>query len=174
MSKCIIKWHKLNSKAVIPNKTKNAAGFDIYTIEDYVAIPPHSQYMFSTGIGYVIEGPYWLMAFDRGSTGSQGLHVHCGVCDKDYRGEVFICIKNDNDYPVIITRSIDKAYKVEKEIIGDYYCGPVFYYPACKGIAQLIPIKMPKVKTGMIGVHGWELAKEQSARKDGKLGSSGK
>ena len=117
--------------------------------------------MFSTGLGYVIKGNYWLMAFDRGSTGSKGLHVHCGVCDKDYRGEVFICIKNDNPYAVkfssvetpgfrkhkdsitveeIIAGSNAHVLKMKEVEVIDY-----LVYPTSKGIAQLIPVEMPEI-----------------------------
>ena len=90
------------------------------------------------------------MAFDRGSTGSKGLHVHCGVCDKDYRGEIFICLKNDNPYPAIITNAVDKAY-IEDLSTLDNYCGPILFYPTSKAIAQRIPVEMPEVKVMPIG-----------------------
>lgn len=171
--KCIIKWHHFSSLAITPTKTPDAAGYDIYTTETHVVMPPHSQHMFKTDLAYVIEGPYWLMAFDRGSTGSKGLHVHCGVCDKDYRGEIFICLKNDNPYPAIITSAVDKVY-IEDLSTLDNYCGPILFYPTSKAIAQLIPVEMPEVKVMPIGEAEWDIACEKSARKDGKLGSSGK
>lgn len=173
MNKCVIKWKSFSSKTVVPTKTKDAAGYDVYTTEDYVVIPAHGQHMFKTDLAYVIEGPYWLMAFDRGSTGSKGLHVHCGVCDKDYRGEVFICIKNDNNYPVVVTRSVDKAY-IEDMMMMEDYCGKVLFYPASKAIAQLIPIEMPEIKIMPINEAEWDIACNKSERGSGKLGSSGK
>ena len=170
--KCIIKWRQMTSLAKVPTKAPDAAGFDIYTTEDYVFMPPHSQHLFKTGLAYVIEGPYWLMAFDRGSTGSKGLHVHCGVCDKDYMGEIFICLNNDNPYPVIITKGVSEVFM--EPINKEGFQGPAMFYPASKAIAQLIPIKMPEVKIMPIGVAEWDIAWEKSHRKDGKLGSSGK
>lgn len=160
---CKLKWFKFKSNAVIPTKKENAAGYDVYTVEDFVRLEPHSQFLFSTGLGVMIEGNYWLMAFDRGSTGSRGMHVHCGVIDKDYRGTIFICIKNDNDYPVIVTCAIDKPYF--DEILK------VFYYPACKAIAQLIPVAMPTVESNECSSEEWSTDTERGI---GKLGSSGK
>ena len=93
-----IKWHKLNDKAKIPTKRDEDAGFDIYTIEDNVLLMPGEKYLFSTGLAVAAEPGYWLMAMDRGSTGSRGLHIHCGVVDNGYRGELFICLCNDNNY----------------------------------------------------------------------------
>lgn len=97
-----IKWFLMNEKAKLPTKSKENAGFDIYTIEDFVELKPHSQHLFSTGLCAAVDEGYWLMAFDRGSTGSKGMHVHCGVVDNGYRGEIFICIKNDNDILLLL------------------------------------------------------------------------
>lgn len=166
MKKCLIKWYKFSNEAIVPTKKERAAGFDIYTTETFVRIPAHSQHMFKTGLGAVVSEGYWLMAFDRGSTGSRGMHVHCGVIDNDYTGEIFICIKNDNNYPVVITNSVDKAFfdSALNEL----------YYPASKAIAQIIPIAMPEVACCPCGEAEWMKAVEESERGAGKLGSSGK
>lgn len=162
MKNCLIKWHKCNPSAIIPTKTIAAAGFDIYTIEKNVVLEPHSQHLFSTGLQAAIEEGYWLAVWDRGSTGSKGLHVHCGVVDNDYRGEIFICIKNDNPYPVKFTddekpgihshtetittgpephNGIQLSIAITKEVdIIDY-----LVYPCSKAIAQLIPMFQPIV-----------------------------
>lgn len=160
-----IKWFLMNDKAKLPTKTDENAGFDIYTTEDYVKLEPHTQHLFATGICAAVDKGYWLMAFDRGSTGSKGMHVHCGVVDNGYRGEIFICIKNDNDYPIIVTRSVDKPYFEDLP--------KIFYYPANKAIAQLIPVAQPVVKSSQCNAEEWELLCN-TERGKGKLGSSGK
>ena len=88
-----IGWYKINPAAKIPTKTENNAGFDIYTTEEDVVIKPHEQHLFATGLGIVSEPGWWIKADDRGSTGSKGIHIHCGVIDNNYRGELFICLK---------------------------------------------------------------------------------
>lgn len=170
--KCIIKWYLDNPKAKIPTKSNDAAGFDIYTIEDFVIIPAHCQHLFSTGLKYTIEGPYWLMGCDRGSTGSKGLHIHCGVCDRDYRGEVFVCIKNDNDYPAIFTAAVDRVF-IDDGYLENYH-GPILYYPVMKAIAQLVPVYQPETESIECSAEDWVEACAKSARGEGKLGSSGK
>ena len=185
-----IKWFKLNPKAIIPTKTEAAAGFDIYTIENNIIMPPHSQKLFSTGLAVVPEEGWWLMVFDRGSTGSKGLHVHCGVIDNDYRGEIFICLKNDNPYevhlnkneqpgvhshkekqlkPIVIKDGIESAAMHYEEVeIFDY-----MVYPLNKAIAQIIPVAQPTVASEEISLEEWNKLKD-TERGAGKLGSSGK
>lgn len=165
---CTIFWHKLNPKAVLPTKRDEDAGFDIYTIEDQVVIGPHEKHLFSTGLQYSITDGYYLLGFDRGSTGSKGLHLHCGVCDQGYRGEVFICINNDNNYPVHINSTDTPGYHYINDQI-DY-----FVYPTTKAIAQLIPMRMPDVDNCEVSDDVWELMKLNSERGEGKLGASGK
>ena len=141
-------WYKLNNAAIVPSKTENNAGFDIYTIEKNVVLNPHEHHLFSTGLAVVVEPGWWLMAMDRGSTGSKGIHIHCGVIDNNYRGEVFICLKT-------------------VEVI-DY-----FVYPVAKAIAQIIVVPQPKVNSKELSDAEWEIYKNTD-RGDGKLGSSGK
>jgi len=164
-----IKWHKLNDKAIIPTKREEDAGFDVYTIEDNVVLQPFEKRLFSTGIAAAPEKGYWLMAFDRGSTGSKGIHTHCGIIDNGYRGEIFICLCNDNkDLPVLFTSSVDK---VERCTITPY--GMVLCYPTSKAIAQIIPMVQPIVESFEVNDEEWtnELNTERGA---GKLGASGK
>lgn len=166
MDNITIKWYLMNDKAILPTKTDKAAGFDVYTTSDFIRIKPGERFMAPTGLGFIINDDYWLDAKDRGSTGSKGMHLHCGVIDVDYKGEIFICINNDNNYDIIITRSVDKAFFDNTDNI--------FYYPACKAIAQLIPIKMPTVVSMQATEEEWQIAVEESKRGAGKLGSSGK
>lgn len=191
MSKCTIKWHKFNDSAIVPTKTPDNAGFDVYTIEDEVMLRPHTQYLFATGIGYIIDSNHWLKAEDRGSTGSKGIHIHCGICDTNYRGEVFICLNNDNDYPILFSSTKTPGPHYHKERVDaippseDGMCNTVLQtkeedildyvvYPTTKGIAQLIPVEKPEVEATECTQEEWELSFAQSDRKDGKLGSSGK
>lgn len=179
-----IKWFKLNPDAIVPTKTPEAAGFDIYTLDTNIEMKPHSQRLFSTGLAVVPEEGFWLMVFDRGSTGSKGIHVHCGVIDNDYRGEIFICLKNDNTYPIRFTNKeepgphihyqhyqqndghghiIDKTTEILDYVV----------YPTNKAIAQIIPVRQPEVESEEIGLEEWEGLKDTD-RGEGKLGSSGK
>lgn len=172
-----INWYKLNDKAKIPTKRDEDAGFDIYTIEDNVLLMPGEKHLFSTGLAVAADPGYWLMAMDRGSTGSRGLHIHCGVIDNGYRGEIFICLCNDNPYPVKFTNQILKPCHAQQDFYfdknGNECCGEIDYYPVSKGIAQIIPIVLPVVESVEADDYGWALL-GNTARGEGKLGASGK
>lgn len=164
-------WFKTDANAIIPTKKPEDAGFDVYTIDQEVTLRPHETRLFRTGLKYFTNDDYWLHAVDRGSTGSRGIHCHCGICDKGYRGEIFICLNNANDYPVKFTSAIKDGKPVFKD--GQ------FLYPTSKGIAQLIPIKMPAVNSNVFegSDADWEkfLAENDLCKRgSGALGSSGK
>lgn len=163
-----LRWCPLVWGVKIPTKTQHAAGYDIYTIENNVWLKPHTSHLFATGLGVATPDNMWLMIFDRGSTGSKGLHVHCGVVDEDYRGNLFICIKNDNPYPVLI--SDQKAAGFHRTWYGRKY----FVYSPAKAIAQGILVPMQNVESVAIDAQEWARLYNESERKDGKLGSSGK
>lgn len=115
--------------------------------------------MFSTGLAAVVEKGWWLMAADRGSNGSKNAHIHCGVIDNNYRGEIFICLNNDNDYPIIFTDNEKPGLKTHKEL-QQVNCGnsaayqmkevdviDYLVYPISKGIAQIVLIPQPEVES---------------------------
>lgn len=162
-----IGWFKMKPEAIIPTKTQNNAGFDIYTVENNVVIKPHSQYMFSTGLGVCVSKGWWLKADDRGSTGSKGIHIHCGIIDNNYRGELFICLKNDNPYKIIFTN--DKKPGFHRTWYGRKY----LVYPVSKAIAQLVLIPQPDTRSYEMSAEEWDAVKNTD-RGEGKLGSSGK
>ena len=158
-----ILWHKLTPDATIPTKRAEDAGFDIYTTETDVLLQPHEKHLFKTGLTYWIDKEHWLMGVDRGSTGSRGLHIHCGICDQGYRGEIFICICNDNDFPVHFCSSAASISMKDH----------VLEYPTAKAIAQLIPMPLLPVESAEAG-NEWEELCHDSERGVTKLGASGK
>lgn len=172
-----IKWHKLNPKAKIPTKRDEDAGFDIYTVEEEVLLMPLEKRLFGTGLAAAAELGWWLLAFDRGSTGSHGIHTHCGVIDNGYRGEIFICLCNDNPYPVKFTNKVIQPVFATSDFYfdadGHECCGEIYYYPVSKAIAQIIPIPQPEVTSSEVNAAAWEELCN-TERGIGKLGDSGK
>ncbi len=188
-NRCKIYWYRLNDAAKVPTKRDEDAGFDIYTTETDIRIPAHSQHLFATGIAAAVSKGWWLKVEDRGSTGSKGLHYHCGVIDTGYRDEIFICIKNDNPYDVIFTNDQKPGIHSHTEQIttsptwGDITLTVAqirqvevidyLVYPTSKAIAQIVPMKKPKVKSKEATAKKWaKLCNTE--RGTGKLGSSGK
>jgi len=178
-------WYKLNDAAVVPTKTENNAGFDIYTTETDITLQPQEHRLFKTDLAVVPEEGWWLLVKDRGSTGSKGIHVHCGVIDNNYRGEIFICLNNDNYYPVKFTNNEEPGLHTHKEKVHNTVGESSAYtlveievidylvYPTSKAIAQIIPILQPVVESKVLSNAEWETYKNTD-RGDGKLGSSGK
>ena len=163
MTSVKILWHKLTPDATIPTKRAEDAGFDIYTTETDVLLQPHEKHLFKTGLTYWIDKEHWLMGADRGSTGSRGLHIHCGICDQGYRGEIFVCICNDNGFPVHFSSSAASISMKDH----------VLEYPTTKAIAQLIPMPLLPVESAEVGEE-WEELCHDSERGSTKLGASGK
>ena len=163
-----IYWKKLNEEAILPTKRKEDAGFDIYTIDKEIVLKPCEKRLFGTGLAAAATPGYWLMAFDRGSTGSRGIHTHCGIIDNGYRGEIFICLSNDNDYPVVFTTKVDKP-----QLGLTSFNEKVLYYPVSKAIAQIIPIPQPEVESREVNDDEWQQMCN-TERGAGKLGASGK
>ena len=157
-------WYKLNKNAIIPTKTKNNAGFDIYTIEHDIILMPHARHLFSTGLAAAVSEGWWLKAEERGSTGTKGAALRCGVIDNNFRGEIFICIQNDNDYPVHFNNKETPGWHDEEQYL---------VYPTSKAIAQITLIPQPEVDSYELTPEQWELVKDTD-RGAGMLGSSGK
>lgn len=175
----VLMWTKLDPLAKIPTKTQANAGYDIYTIEDNVLIPPHEGHMFRTGIAAVIPANYGLLGRDRGSTGSLGIHLHCGVVDSNYRGEIFVCLWNDTNHAVFFSSNYRNVKKSGEELVGeskltiDEETKDIIIYPFSKAIAQLVLIPIPNIPAKEIDAATFAQYKDTD-RGEGKLGSSGK
>lgn len=120
---------KVKTDAIIPTKEKENAGYDIYACfdEDYIIIPAHSTKLIPTGIAAAVSDEYYLQVHERGSTGSKGMKYGAGVVDSSYRGEIFICINNVNDEPIVISKLKDLDDTFEKHGVCDD--GGYFYLP---------------------------------------------
>jgi dUTP pyrophosphatase len=190
-----IKFAKVKENAIIPTKTDENMGYDIYACfdEDYIEICPQQTKLIPTGIASCCSDDYGFIIKERGSTGSQGIAVRCGVIDSGFRGEWFIALTNTTSETMRITKKVDKvqqgvAYGDKEE---KYYFGnnenvdfpfaqndPFFFsetlklYPYNKAIAQAILVPVPKVKVKEVTYD--ELKAIKSKRMNGQLGSSGK
>lgn len=104
MEKLFVK--KLTETALVPTRayacefdgsTKvhyQDAGCDLYSDED-IQIQPLSRVLVKTGIAVMIpEGCYGRVAPRSGLSYKSELDVGAGVIDRDYRGEVMVCLIN--------------------------------------------------------------------------------
>lgn len=158
-----ILFAKSKKSAIIPSKKAENGGYDIYACfdEEYMSLKPHETTMIPTGIHSAFSSDYVGIIKERGSTGSKGIKVSCGVIDSGYRGEWFVALYNSTDSTIQISKQVDE------------YSKKMFpKYPYSKAIAQIVFVPVPKLKAHEISLE--ELKKLSSERGLGKLGSSGK
>jgi len=90
---------KLNDEARIPTRgSTEAAGNDLYSLEEAV-IRPEEVHIFGTGFAAEIPPGYFGAIFSRsGMSTKRGLTVSTGVSviDSDYRGEIFVGLRNES------------------------------------------------------------------------------
>ena len=156
---------KVKPNAIIPSKRDEDAAYDIYACfdDDYLVIPPHKTVLIPTGIATVFSPKWVALLRERGSNGSKGIAQRAGVIDSGYRGEWFVPLTNTNRVPVVV---------VKKGVELPLMYNDAIIYPYEKGIAQLLMVEVPKLRTKEISYE--ELQKHTSLRGTGALGSSGK
>ena len=97
-----LKIKKLNKNAPIPAyQTKEAAGFDLHSIEDTV-INPGERKLIGTGLAFEIERGYEIQIRPRsGLAFKHGVTVlnSPGTIDSDYRGEIKVLLINLGSEP---------------------------------------------------------------------------
>lgn len=159
-----VKFAKVKSNAIIPSKREEDMGFDIYACfdEEFIAIYPHETKLIPTGIASACDSGYGFLLRERGSTGSLGIALRCGVIDSGYRNEWFICLTNTTDKVLYISKTHTDKF------IGSEY----FIYPYSKAIAQALVVEVPKIKAEEVSYD--ELKSIKSERGMGALGSSNK
>ena len=189
-----VKFAKVKPNAIIPSKRDEDMGFDIYACfnEDYIAINPHETKLIPTGIASSCDADYGFILKERGSTGSKGIAIRCGVLDSGYRGEWFVGLTNTTNHTLFITKLSEKdtvnnfiedwstkinkpANKATENVLrneAEYITRNSIIYPYSKAIAQALVIPVPK--TNVEEVTYDELKEIKSERGTGALGSSKK
>lgn len=179
--KANVKFAKVRPDAKIPNKRIEDMGFDIYACfdEDYIKIGPHETKLIPTGIASSCDAKYGFLLRERGSTGSKGIALRCGVIDSGYRNEWFIGLTNTNNNDLYISKicteqliehkannSEEPLYTLMERVSG------ATIYPYSKAIAQALVIPVPEVEVEELSYE--DLQAIPSERGVGALGSSGK
>ena len=171
-----VKFAKVRPDAKIPNKRVEDMGFDVYACfdEDYIVIIPHETMLIPTGIASSCEPEYGFLLRERGSTGSKGIALRCGVLDSGYRNEWFVGLTNSTDDYMFITKlspeeTLRNYFGKFSEVLDT---SDFTFYPYSKAIAQALVIPVPEVKVEELTYE--ELQAIPSERGFGALGSSGK
>jgi len=96
----VLKIKKLKNEAQIPAyQTKEAAGFDLHSIED-VVLNPGERKLIGTGLAFEIEYGYEVQIRPRsGLAFKHGITVlnTPGTIDSDYRGEIKVLLINHSN-----------------------------------------------------------------------------
>lgn len=118
--KVIIKFSRENERCIIPTKTNENAGYDLYadpTIQAVLLAPLETKPI-STGIRSVIPENYYAQIQERGSTGIKAMKYGAGVIDSSYRGIWNIVLTNCSDNMILLyddkhvsLEEIDKFYE---------------------------------------------------------------
>ena len=98
----VIKYQKIHPDAKPPTrKTNGAAAFDFVAVET-TYIPSRERALVSPGFNIEIPDGYCLMIHGRSGFALQGILVHNGIVDFDYRGEPMAIIWNISDRLLVI------------------------------------------------------------------------
>lgn len=161
-----IKFAKVKPNAIIPTKREEDAGYDIYACfdEDYIAIYPHETKLIPTEIASVCDKDYCFIVKERGSTGSKGIAVRCGVIDSGFRNPWFVGLTNTTEEVLFLVNP-----KWDNKV---FIPSKAFTYDCTKAIAQAILVPVPKTEIEEVTYE--ELKEIKSERGEGALGSSGK
>ncbi len=155
----------LREGAHIPQKRAEDAGYDIYACfdEPYRILMPHQTDLIPSGIISAFPENYVAILKERGSTGIRGFGQRAGVIDSGYRGEWMIALTNLNEQPLAIVKA---AYDAAPEL-QDF-----IRYPYEKAICQAVFVPLAAFCARAASVE--EILAIDSARRAGRLGSSGK
>ena len=171
-----VKFARVRPDAKMPSKRIEDMGFDIYANfdEDFIKFKPHETKLVPTGIASSCSPKYGFLLRERGSTGSKGMALRCGVIDSGYRNEWFVGLTNTTDTYMYITKlsdfdTLDADYGFHNSIITP---SQFVFYPYSKAIAQALVVPVPEVEVEEIPYA--ELQQIPSERELGALGSSGK
>ena len=99
---------KMYDNAILPTRAhEDDAGYDLYAsaseygyVSGIIGIPPLSSVKIYTGVAFQIPKGYVGLVFARSGLGiNKGLTPrNCvGVIDSNYRGEIMVCLHNDNE-----------------------------------------------------------------------------
>ena len=118
MNELSVKLCRLHPDAVIPTYgSQNAAGADLYTVDDEVTIAPGETRLMHTGISMEIPDSWCGLIYARsGLATKQGLAPanKVGGIDSDYRGELMVSLYNQSSAP----RTVQKGERIAQLVFA--------------------------------------------------------
>jgi len=118
---------KTNPSANLPVRaTPGAAGYDLFSIDNYVVLPGR-RVVVSTGVSVQLPpGTYGRIAPRSGLAVKHGLDTLAGVVDPDYTGEIKVVLQNlDSQNPFVIR----PGYRIAQLILERFEVAEVVELP---------------------------------------------
>jgi dUTP pyrophosphatase len=138
--------HKIIKDVEIPKyQTAGSSGFDIASAVSTV-IPPGECVQVPTGLAFAVQQGFELQIRPRGgfSLKNKAMIANTpGTVDSDYRGEVFVLIRNLGDQPI----EIKKGQRIAQGVV------------------------VPVLQANLVERKQWDV--KETERGDGSLGSTG-
>lgn len=171
MEKPYLKMKLVRENAVFPTKRLEDGCYDIYGCFDEEAFFLYPGDIKLIPLGFKTEFPRdWIFRiFERGSSGSKGLAMRCGIIDSGYRGEYFAAANNTSNKLIIITNLNEEEIKEKYAEEIKEYEEKLTLYPQTKAIAQFSLLYVPHIE--IEETHELDMNTE---RGEGALGASGK
>lgn len=152
------------------SKKPGNAGYDVYArLNGHLLIMPNETKIIPTGLYTEIPEGYYFQLFERGSTGIKGMGQRAGVIDSNYRGEWLVPITNHNNCPILITHG-----ELDSELAQAMKEDGAIIYDDMKAICQAVLLRTEHAQITRVSAEEYAELIENSERKDGRFGSSGK
>ena len=92
----------LSEKSIKPSKAREGSvGYDVFAFNDKI-IPKKSVKKVCCGFKMKMSSGLFALMKSRSSYVLKNLSVEAGVIDSDYRGLIYVCIRNHNNTDVLI------------------------------------------------------------------------
>ena len=99
----LLNYYPLTSAKVPVRATEGSVGYDVFAYNEKV-IPKHSVRRICIGIKIEMSPDIFAEFKSRSSYVLKNLVVEGGVIDPDYRGLLYVCLRNHNDEDVLIKK----------------------------------------------------------------------
>ena len=107
-----VKCKLLHQNAKLPTKAyESDSCFDLYSVEKK-AISPHCYGEINLGIAVELPLGYGMFLRARSSQGKNGIQIHCGTVDQEFRGLLSVYVYNHSNrtYKVSVGDRVAQAF----------------------------------------------------------------
>ena len=90
--------------AALPRRaTPGSCGYDLCSFEDCVLLPGTTK-LVNTGVRLAVPTHLCAIVHGRSSLGKQGIAQNTGIIDQDYRGVIYVSLRNTSGQDFVIKR----------------------------------------------------------------------